>query len=297
MSASAASHSRPTGAAGTGSRRRSLLPASLVACLALAVAPRPSPAQAKLQPETVRAFEEHARTADRDFESRLSGEARFLRVWEDPRRADAVSQGKIAVAASLEIGYLDVPGGLIHDWTAAALVPGARVEQVVDSVTSYDSHATTYAPMVVRSRILSRDGGKYRVAMRMLARNVLTAVLETEHAAEFARIDDGRWWGRSRSTSIREVVRPGKPGESLRPVGDDSGFLWRMRVFWRFAQTKEGTVAEYRAITLTRGIPKALRWMLRPVLTALPRNAMEDVLRLTREAALARGAGGAQPAP
>ncbi len=185
-------------------------------------------------------------------------------------------------------GWREIQEGLLHDWSAAVLIPGVSVEQVVNIVTSYDTHATTYAPSVIRSQILERDGHKYRVAMRMLAKNVLTAVLETEHQAEFAPIDDLRWWGRSRSISIREVDRPGHPEESLRPPGNDNGYLWRLRVYWRFEQTETGVIAEHRAISLTRSLPKALLWMLRPVLIALPRRSLSEMMRTTREFGVSR---------
>ncbi len=115
---------------------------------------------------------------------------------------------------------------------------------------------------------------------------MLTVVLDTEHAAEFDRLDSERWWGLSRSTSVREVRKAGTPQERLEPEGRDHGFLWRLNAYWRFAQTDAGVVAEYRTITLTRSIPHTLRRMLRPILTALPRQSMRGILQTTRSAAL-----------
>ena len=244
-------------------------------------------AQTKLQPETIREFDIYAQSAEIQFSQRLVGESPFLWSSEEPGRARAVSEGEIVVEPSSGQGWHEIQGGLLHDWSAAALVPGVRVEQVVNVVTSYDTHATTYAPSVIRSRILERDGSTYRVAMRMLAKNVLTAVLDTEHRAEYAPIDDLRWWGRSHSVSIREVRRPGRPDESLKPAGNDNGYLWRLRVYWRFEQTGTGVIAEHRAISLTRSVPRALRWMLRPILVALPRRSLDEMMRKTRESVLA----------
>ena len=244
-------------------------------------------AQTQLQTETIREFDIHVQAAESQFAQRLAGESPFLWSSENSTREHAVSVGEIVVGPSSGQGWHEIQGGLVHDWSAAVLVPGVRVEQLVHVVTSYDTHATTYAPSVIRSRILEREGHTYRVAMRVLAKNVLTAVLDTEHHAEYAPMDELRWWGRSQSISIREVRRPGHPEESLRPPGDDNGYLWRLRVFWRFAQTGTGVIAEHRAISLTRSIPKALRWMLRPILIALPRRSLDEMMRKTRESALA----------
>ena len=249
--------------------------------------PEHARAQAKLQPETIQAFDTYAADVEAQFGRRLRGETPFLWTSEDQERAAAVAHGEVVVEPSAEAGWHRVSNGIVHDWTAAVLVPDAAVERVVQTVTAYDTHAKTYAPSVTRSRILEREGGNYTVSMRMVKRNVLSAVLETEHKAEFRALDDARWWGLSRSTSIREVQRPGKPNESLRPVGDDNGFLWRLNVYWRFAETADGTIAEHRAVTLTRGLPKAVRWMMRPVLVALPRDAITDVMEATRDGALA----------
>lgn len=261
--------------------------AARAGALWLLASPSALSAQTQLQPETIREFDIYARAAETRFSQRLAGESPFLWSSEDSSRAHAVSEGEIVVEPSTGQGWHEIPGGLLHDWSAAVLVQGVRVAHVVNVVTSYDTHATTYAPSVIRSRILEQDGHRYHVAMRMVAKNVLTAVLDTEHRAEYAPIDDLRWWGRSHSVSIREVRRPGHPEESLRPPGNDNGYLWRLRVFWRFEQTATGVIAEHRAVSLTRSIPRALRWMLRPVLIALPRRSLAEMMRKTREAALA----------
>ena len=166
------------------------------------------------------------------------------------------------------------------------LVPHADAERLVGVVSAYDTHADTYGPGVMHSRILERDGTRMRVAMRLLKKNVLTAVFETEHAVEFDRLDTGRWWGRSESTSVREVAGVGKPTESLRPPGHDRGLLWQMVVYWRFADTAEGAIVEHRSISLTRSPPKGLGWVLGPVLESLPRQSLANILRTTSEAAL-----------
>lgn len=240
-----------------------------------------------LQPETIAAFDEYAETAERQFSRRLAGQEPFLWASELEERIAALRSGKVVVAPIASHGNAPIPGGLIHDWIASVLVPDVEVEQVVGVVTGYDSHAETYAPSVLESKILSRDGPRLHVAMRMVRSAGLTAVLETEHDAEYDRLSAGRWWGRSRSTSIREVHKAGSPDEWLSPVGNDNGYLWRLHTYWRFAEAHGGVIAEYRTVTLTRGIPSSLRWVLRPVLSQLPKTSLRTVMRTTREAAMA----------
>ena len=233
------------------------------------------------------AFSEYIAAADTQFQRRLAGDSPFRWGKQVQARAKALARGKIVVDPTPIPNMRETPGGLIHDWTAALLVPHADAERLVAVVAAYDTHADTFGPGVIHSRILGRDGTQMRVAMRLLKKNVLTAVLETEHTVEFDRLDSQRWWGRTQSTSIREVVRVGKPDESLRPPGHDRGFLWRMVVYWRFADTAEGAIVEHRSISLTRSPPKGLRWVLRPVLDGLPRQSLANILSTTRDAALA----------
>lgn len=242
----------------------------------------------RIHEDAVAAFAEYIAAADAEFKRRLSGESAFLWSTQDQARAEALADGKIVVDPTPVRDARETPGGLIHDWTGALLVPHADAERLVAVVSAYDTHADTYGPGVVRSRILERDGTRMRVAMRLLKKNVLTAVLETEHTVEFDRLDSQRWWGRAESTSIREVVRVGRADESLRPPGHDRGFLWKMVVYWRFADMPEGAIVEHRSISLTRSPPKGLRWALRPVLDGLPRRSLANILGTTSDAALLR---------
>ena len=239
----------------------------------------------RMRDDAAAVFAEYIASADSQFERRLAGESPFLWSHQDQVRASALARGKIVVDPTPIPDTQEPPGGLIHDWTAALLVPHADAERLVGVVSAYDTHADTYGPGVRHSRILERDGTQMRVVMRLLKKNVLTAVLETEHTVEFDRLDTQRWWGRTETTSVREVVAVGKPNESLRPPGHDRGFLWQMVVYWRFADTPEGAIVEHRSISLTRSPPKGLRWVLGPVLDRLPRQSLANILRTTSEAA------------
>lgn len=240
----------------------------------------------RMHEDVAGAFAEYVAAADTQFQRRLAGDSPFLWSKQDQARAEALADGKIVVDPTPIRDTRETPGGLIHDWTGALLVPHVDAERLVAVVAAYDTHADTYGPGVVHSRILERDGTQMRVAMRLLKKNVLTAVLETEHTVELDRLDSKRWWGRAESTSVREVVRVGQLDESLRPPGHDRGFLWKMVVFWRFADVPDGAVVEHRSISLTRSPPKGLRWVLRPVLDGLPRRSLANILRTTSDAAL-----------
>ena len=102
-----------------------------------------------------------------------------------------------------------------------------------------------------------------------------------------------RWYGISRSIRIQEVDNAGSADESTKPVGQDRGFLWKLNVYWRFEQVSGGTIAECRAVSLTRDVPTGLGWMIRPIIRALPRESLENTLKATRGAVMDRAASDA----
>ena len=272
-------------------RRQQLIPA-LGIVLALCVIQAPQLhgfdfGVIRMHGDATQLFAEYIAAVDASFERSLDGDPPFLWSNQDQDRAQALARGEIVVEPTPTPSRRRYGGGVVHDWTGAMLVPHADAERLVAVVSAYDTHADTYAPGVVSSRILDQEGSQMRVAMRLRKKNVLTVVLDVEHLVEFVRLDDRRWWGRTKSTSIREVENAGKPNESLRPQGHDRGFLWGMVVYWRFADTPDGTIVEHRSINLTRSLPKGIRWVLSPVLKGLPRRSLANILATTSDAALA----------
>jgi hypothetical protein len=79
------------------------------------------------------------------------------------------------------------------------------------------------------------------------------------------------------------VADPGTPQERERPVGQDGGYLWRLYTYWRFLERDGGTYVQCEAISLTRGIPFALGWLVGPFVTSIPRESLTFTLETTRK--------------
>ncbi len=73
------------------------------------------------------------------------------------------------------------------------------------------------------------------------------------------------------------------------PVGDDTGFLWRLNSYWRFESGDGGVYAQCEAVSLSRAVPRGLGWMLNGFLETLPKESMMNTLRGTREAVQEHG--------
>jgi hypothetical protein len=166
----------------------------------------------------------------------------------------------------------------------AVFVPGATLDRALALLTDYDHHARIYQPEVMASRTLERDGGHYRIYLRLLKKKIITVVLNTEHDVRYFRLGPTRAYSRSYSTRVAQVDDPGEPGEKERPPGNDNGFLWRLYSYWRMEERDGGVYLECQAVSLTRDIPTGLGWMIEPVIRDLPKESLVKTLEATRQA-------------
>jgi len=215
----------------------------------------------ELTPQTSQAFDEYQKTA----EARMDWKAHL-----------APSPGEVKIAASEDNSLIEVPGGLIHDWRAATVAPGATVEQVLAVLSDYANYKTIYAPDVIESRVLGHDGNHWRLFLRLVKKKVLTVTLDSEYEAEYRSLGHGRWAKISHSVKLTEV----SGGKQL-PVGTGHGFLWRMNSYWLVEPRPDGVYMECRSISLSRSIPAVLDWIVRPMVTSVPRESLRTTLEAT----------------
>jgi hypothetical protein len=233
---------------------------------------------AELKPATVAAFDRYVRTTEARMASELSSSDRFI-------RAGRPTPGELLIARlrTPDGGKeIDVPDGLIHHWVGVVFVPGATVDRAVALLQDYDRHADIYKPNVARSKTLSRDGDAFRVYLRFFMKKVIAVVVNSEHDARFFRPARDRAHSRIYSTRIAEVENPDTSREREKPVGNDSGYLWRLYSYWRFLERDGGTYVQCESISLTRGIPTGFGWLIGPFVTSIPRESLTFTLETTR---------------
>ena len=141
---------------------------------------------------------------------------------------------------------------------------------------NYDRHQEWY-PEVIESKLLSHEGDVFRGYLKLRKEKVLTAILNTEHEARYSQVSDKRWTAKSYSTKIAEV----EDGKEL-PVGDDSGFLWRLNAYWRLEEDDGGVFVECVSISLSRSVPFGLGWMINPIVKSMPKESLENLMQATR---------------
>lgn len=247
---------------------------------------------ADLRPATAAAFDRYARVTERRIAREVGTADRFL--WVDGL-TDGDRQAKFVLMRRGEIlverltttdngRSIDIPGGLVHHWLGLAFLPGIRVDDAVGLLQDYNRHGDIYRPRVERSALLARDGDRFRFSLRLFMKKVLTVVINSDHEAEYARPAPDRAYSRIVSTRMAEVENPGARDEREKPVGRDGGYLWRLNTYWRFHERDGGTYLQCESISLTRGIPPGLGWVVGPFVNSLPRESLEFTLDATRRA-------------
>lgn len=210
----------------------------------------------------------------------LSSSAGFLATDFLPRArrqeaARALERGEV-FTARLPVA-VETRGGMVHHWLGAVLVPGVEVEDLVRWLQEYDEHRNRFDE-VEDSRLLSRDGDRFQIFLRLRRKKIVTVHYATEHEVVYRSHGSGRYSSVSRATRIAELENAGTSDEREKPPGRDHGFLWRLHSYWRFQQVPGGVVVECESLSLSRGIPAAVRWLVGPYLDSVPRESLESTL-------------------
>jgi len=247
---------------------------------------------ADLRARTAAAFDRYVRVTEARMADEVGGRRPFL--WVDslagPLRADAyerIRRGEIVVSRleTREGGRtIEVPDGLCHHWVGTVFVPRAGLARVIALMQSYQRYPDIYRPAVRRAKILSQDDGRFTVYLQLFMKRVISVVLNTENDVRYVPAGIGRMNVRSYSTRIAEVADPDTPQEQEKLVGHDEGFLWRFNNYCSLEERVEGTYVQCESISLSRGIPTGLGWLIGPFVASIPRESLESTLGTIRAA-------------
>ena len=241
-------------------------------------------AAAELKDETVAAWDRYIEATEQRIAEELADGDRFLVLdfGEDPDAArERLLAGEVRVE-QMETRAADgerirVPKGTIHHWRGSVLIPDVALEDVLHGLI-VEIDPADLQDDVVESRVIERDGDRVHLFLRIRRRQFVTADYNTEHVAVYTR--HGPDAASSRSTAIRiaELEDVGSPNEREKPIGRDRGFLWRLHTYWRYRQVAEGVIAECESVTLSRGIPRLLGWMVRPLVNRTAREVLSQTM-------------------
>ena len=248
-------------------------------------------AAAELKAKTTAAFDRYVAATEARFANELRPGGNFLYIdglSSDQKNAaySQLKQGEILVE-KLETKApgvsSDIPDGMVHHWVGLIFIPGVTLAQTLPVVKDYDRRAELYKPDVIASRTTSHHGDDFTMFLRLHQKKFTTVVFNTDYAVHWGRVSPTQVFSNSISTRIAEVKDPDKPdGEEL-PVGTGHGYLWRLNTYWRFEEKDGGVYLQCEALSLTRDMPIGLGWLLKPLVTAIPKASLNRALGQTRK--------------
>ncbi len=241
---------------------------------------------------TIKAFDRYAEVAEQQMQSALRADGPFL--WIDFRpestRKRLYAQLRSGQFVIRQLDTYDdgreikVPNGMVHHWIGLAYVPGVTLKSAEAVLEDYEDYAQIYAPQVRRSHVYGRDGDEFQLYMQLYKDSPRRVSYNANFDVQRIKLGPDRIASSSISTRIAQLQDPSRPDGAEYPVGQDSGYLWRMNDYWRYEQKDGGVYMQVEAISLSRDVPTFLGWVVRPIIRRVARETIADLLEANRRA-------------
>ncbi|MEO7156946.1 MAG: hypothetical protein ABI039_05250, partial [Vicinamibacterales bacterium] len=246
--------------------------------------------EATLKPKTTADFAKYVAAVEARRARDITSHEPFLDVERQPpaqaaRTIAALKRGEVIVTRGVarddSSNEVSIEGGLINHWRGTVFVPNVTLDAMLKVLQEPQSDKHKQED-VLSSRVVSRDGDKQKVFLRLRRTKFVTVVYDTEYDVEYKRVDAERAWSNSISTKVVEIENAGTPTERALPEGNDSGFMWRLNSYWRYKQVDGGVLVEIESLTLSRSLPAIIGPLIRPIVTSTARESMTRTLASVR---------------
>jgi len=237
-----------------------------------------------LKSETVQQWEDYVKAADTRHADRLA-RGPFLSSDEVAGQTSKLRNGGVVVTPASQHVPLKVQSGLIHDWTGAAFIPNAKLDDVLPVLRDYDRYKDYYRPNVVHAKRIANSESKDQFSMVLMNKSAIArTALDADYQTVYTQIDDHRWYCVTDATRLQEIAEYDTPSQHILPENHGTGLIWRLHSITRFEERDGGVYVEVEAIALSRDIPDALRWFVEPIVRRVSRSAVATSLQQTEAA-------------
>jgi hypothetical protein len=258
------------------------LSAIVVQCGILILAAVPGCLAAEPAPAAVSAYDSYISTVEARLAQQHSSPIGFIFPVTPAAHSEVrLRQGELIIEQITPSSNADLPGAMIYHWRGTAFAPGAKAADFERLMKNFDAYPQKFSPQVLQSKILSQQGGIFKVIMRVRQKHIITVVMDIAYDVTFARLDPLRGYSISRSTQISEIDSPGTDHERALSPSDEHGFLWRLYTYWTYEERDGGLYMQIESVSLTRSIPTGLGWVIGPFVESVPRESLEFTLRST----------------
>ncbi len=231
-----------------------------------------------LKPETIREFTAYQAMVDHEREERVRGQRSFQWIDEHPEKKRQAADGEIVTFPFTGPNGRNVSDGLVHDWVGAMYLKGLKLDAVRIFILDTQRHAGAY-PEVRQAKTLSHGPNSSVTVLRIVKKKILTVVLDIEYRNEWQQPAPDKWVMTACSLKVTEV----EDNKAL-PPETGHGFLWRMNSEWSLREDQNGVWVELRSVSLSRDTPRAVGWIVRPIIRNFPSEALMSTLKATQEA-------------
>jgi putative flippase GtrA len=245
---------------------------------------------AELRPATLSAWKAYEQRVDARYHALGPGSTTYFALdgfriagWRDTAGGGSIAMHRIDRADPVA-GDIEVPDGKVHHWAGAVFVPGLTIDRLLSHLAERAGRESQEYEDVVASKLLSRDGDRHRVFLKLRRTNIITVTYNTEHAIEYRRFGPTRAAARSVATKIAELADAGTPTEREKPVGSDHGFLWRLNAYWRYEAVNGGVLIQCESVSLSRSVPFVLKPFVMGTVERIARESLQKTLTGLRRA-------------
>ncbi|MEJ2110969.1 MAG: hypothetical protein P8Z37_13870 [Acidobacteriota bacterium] len=221
---------------------------------------------AELESSTLQAWEQYEKLTEQRITRELGSKEGFLTQDFLPEKdrnkcRSEVAKGSFCIlqmwTTTGDDKKIEIPDGLIHHWMGSVRVPNAQLDDLLEWIQDYDQHEK-YFSEVIKSRLMNREGNKFKIFYLLEREKFITVHYNTEHSVVYRLRDPEHASSTSRATKIAELEEYGTPEQREKPAGHDSGYMWRLNSYWRFQQKGRDVVISCESISLSRSIPFGL---------------------------------------
>jgi len=232
--------------------------------------------------DTLRVWDDYIRSVNASVADRVAGTRPFLWVDDSSEIQRRVQHGELVVTNH---DPRKVPQGMIHHWVGAMFVPNVTLDLVMLALNNYDRYSEMYKPLIRKTAVLDRNGDTVKLNVLAVQKAFsVTAAVETDEEIRITRPAPNRICIKADSVRMQEIADYGQLSEHPYPEARRPGYVWRAVIVQRLEQRDGGVYVELETISLSRGIPVEVRWLIKPLTDDLPRKMMTDMLNATRAA-------------